>query len=129
MRSEIVPRQRHWMESAITPVPLTRHQTMASRYQGCSQKTLAPLATVLLPLTRQLRRRSPPPENARRQHPLQARAAVAEHAQAVTASLLQLDWPLGAHLRQVEHQRREIRFMADADDPPRLAGVDQRTDF
>jgi len=53
MRSEIVPRQRHWMESSVTPVPLTRHQTMASLYQGCSQKALAPLATVSLPLTRQ----------------------------------------------------------------------------
>ena len=42
MRSEIVPRQRHWMESSVTPVPLTRHQTMASLYQGCSQKALAP---------------------------------------------------------------------------------------
>lgn len=35
------------MESPITPVPLTRHQTTTSLYQGCSQKTLAPLATFL----------------------------------------------------------------------------------
>src|SRR5205814_5215265 len=48
-----VPRQRHWMESPITRVPLTRHQTMTSVDQGCSQKTLAPLATILLPLARQ----------------------------------------------------------------------------
>jgi hypothetical protein len=29
------------------PVPLTRHNSNAHRDQGCSQKTLAPLATVL----------------------------------------------------------------------------------
>jgi hypothetical protein len=28
MPSEIVPRQRHWMELPTTQVPLTRHQTM-----------------------------------------------------------------------------------------------------
>src|SRR5437763_15090733 len=42
------------MESPIPPVPLTRHQITTSLYQGCSQKTLAPLATVWLPLSRQL---------------------------------------------------------------------------
>jgi len=62
---ENVPRQRHWMESPITPVPPTRHQTTTSLYQGCSQKTLAPLATVFLPLTRQTCSAAAPEKNVR----------------------------------------------------------------
>jgi hypothetical protein len=38
-------------------VPLTRHETHDIPSQGCSQKALATLATVLLPLSRHVARR------------------------------------------------------------------------
>jgi hypothetical protein len=34
------------------PVPLTRHDSQSHNYEGCSQKALAPLATLSLPLLR-----------------------------------------------------------------------------
>src|ERR1700741_364930 len=37
-------------ETLVTPVPLTRHEMRRHRYQGCSQKGLAPLATFVGPL-------------------------------------------------------------------------------
>src|SRR5216684_6372930 len=46
--SWLVPRQRHWSNRGLHPVPLTRHAFEREREtRGCSQKTLAPLATFL----------------------------------------------------------------------------------
>ncbi|HEX3067493.1 MAG TPA: hypothetical protein VHX14_02880 [Thermoanaerobaculia bacterium] len=41
-----------WTSIVDHPVPLTRHDSESHDYEGCSQKTLAPLATLSLPLSR-----------------------------------------------------------------------------
>src|SRR5216684_1781690 len=95
----------------MTPVPLTRHQPPAVPFQACSQKALARLATLSLPLTRQ------PPAmtcylearyvgrdllRSRAGHALHlARQHVVDRGPVPARQPLHQRWPLGHHTRRV----------------------------